>query len=178
MTPPPSIKLRAHDLDDMQVVAAWLQDSLVPVTDMAYLKREKRFVMVANRFKWEIDGAEDAAPQPMPEADASFEEGGARPDFERVNCGVCFDRVRGVKLRGFSLDNKDQILNLLTVTAEPKAITLVFSSDAMVRLEISAIACHLEDLGEPWPTHWRPGHEDDVGHEDDPEHEDEQAPSA
>ncbi|MDJ0607705.1 MAG: DUF2948 family protein [Kiloniellales bacterium] len=161
MIPPPSIKLRAHDRDDMEVVAAWLQDALAPVADMAYLKREKRFVMVVNRFKWEIDRVPGPAPVPPADTDARFEDDAEPPAFERVNCGICFDRVKKVRLRGFKLEDKDQILNLLTIHVEPKAITLVFSDDAMVRLEVSAIACHLEDLGEPWPTHWRPEHEED-----------------
>jgi hypothetical protein len=35
----------------------------------------------------------------------------------------------------------------------------VFSGGALVRLEVSSIACFLEDLGEPWPTPWLPLHE-------------------
>ena len=119
----------------------------------------KRFVMVANRFKWEVSEAENAPPQPAPAGDVRFEEADEGPVFERVNCGVCFDRVRGVRLRGFNLANKDQILNLLTVEAQPRAVTLVFSGGGLIRLELSAIACHLEDLGESWPTRWQPAHD-------------------
>src|SRR3546814_9083894 len=46
------LKLRAHDPADMDVVAALLQDALVPLGDMTYLAKETRFVMVANRFRW------------------------------------------------------------------------------------------------------------------------------
>jgi hypothetical protein len=28
-------------------------------------------------------------------------------------------------------------------------------------LEVGKIRCHLDDLGEPWPTRWRPGHDID-----------------
>src|SRR3546814_13804416 len=44
------LKLRAHDPADMDVVAALLQDALVPLGDMTYIAKEKPFVMVANRF--------------------------------------------------------------------------------------------------------------------------------
>ena len=44
------LKLRARDLEDMAVIASVLQDALVPLRDVAFLKREKRFVMVVNRF--------------------------------------------------------------------------------------------------------------------------------
>jgi hypothetical protein len=28
----------------------------------------------------------------------------------------------------------------------------------MIRLEGAGITCRLKDLGEPWPTRWRPRH--------------------
>jgi hypothetical protein len=114
---------------------------------------------VANRFRWEA--TKEGAPPPSeagPSGDARFEDEAGEPAFQRVNCGVCFDRVRAVRTRGLDLENKDHILNLLTIEATPRAVTLLFSGDAAIRLEVTAIACHLEDLGEPWPTRWQPAH--------------------
>ncbi len=160
MASSPSIKLRARDPRDMEVIAAWLQDALVPLADVAYLKREKRFVLVANRFMWESTppGTPPAAQEAAPSGDARFEDEAGEPAFQRVNCGICFDRVRAVRTRGLDLKNKDHILNLLTIEATPGVVTLLFSGDAAIRLEVAAIACHLEDLGEPWPTRWQPAH--------------------
>ena len=164
------LKLRVHDAEDLRALATCLQDAMVPLADVAYLKSEKRFVMVANRFMWER-GAEDApAPAPAPmavngdeSADAGFEEAEAGPLYYRVNCAVCFDWVRNVRFRGLDPREKDQILNLLTVEVEPgeaapSAVLLVFSGGGTIRLEVRGIRCHLEDLGEPWPTRWRPSH--------------------
>ena len=159
MAPTSTVKLRAHDPLDMEVMATWLQDALVPLADVAYLPRDKRFVMVANRFRWESATTEDAG-APRPDGDASFAEEGEAPAYQRVNCGICFDRVRAVRYRGLDPKSKDQILNLLTIEAEPHAVTLVFSGGGAIRLEVTTIACHLEDLGEPWPTHWRPSHDE------------------
>ena len=171
------LKLRVHDTEDLRALATCLQDALVPVADLAYLKAEKRFVMVANRFKWE-DGAQTTpapesasevaagvAPEVAPEvsgaerdSDARFEEAEGGPLYQRVNCTVCFDWVRKVHFRGVDLRRKDQLLNLLTLEADPGAVTLLFSGGGEIRLEVSGIRCHLEDLGEPWPTRWRPDH--------------------
>ncbi len=160
------LKLRAHDAEDLGALAACLQDALVPLADVVYLKAEKRFVMVANRFMWE-HGAEEtpapATPEPGAEggdegADARFEEAEARPLYYRVNCAVYFDWVRSVRFRGLDPQEKDQILNLLTVKAGGGAIELVFAGGGTIRLEVRGIRCHLEDLGEPWPTRWRPDH--------------------
>jgi hypothetical protein len=159
------LKLRARDAEDLRALAALLQDALVPLSDIAYLKAQKRFVLVANRFRWELDGAPgEAAPAPEAESDARFEDAEAQagPPFQRVHCGLCFDRVRNVRVRGIDLKAGDQILNLLTLEAGPGRVTLVFSGGAEVRLEVSQIRCHMEDLGEPWPTRWRPAHTEAV----------------
>ena len=66
--------------------------------------------------------------------------------------------VRNVRVRNIDMGRKDQILNLLTVASTDKAIALHFSDGGVIRLEVSAIRCHLEDLGEPWPTSSRPHH--------------------
>ncbi len=172
------LKLRAHDIEDLRALATCLQDALVPVADLAYLKAEKRFVMVANRFKWEGGAqtapapaaSEPAAPEPAApgaapgvvgaerDSDARFEEADGGPLYQRVNCTVCFDWVRKVRFRDLDPRRKDQLLNLLTLEAGPGAVTLLFSGGGEIRLEVSDIRCHLEDLGEPWPTRWRPGH--------------------
>ncbi len=161
---PAPVNLRARDPRDMRVLSAVLQDALVSPADMAFLEREKRFVMVVSRFRWEHPES-DVPPAPDPDRDVRFQEAGARTLFERVNAGVCFDRVRRVRTQGLDPRNHDRILNLLAIETGPKAITLVFSDGPMIRLEVSAVACHLEDLGEPWATPWRPAH-DDPAHED------------
>jgi hypothetical protein len=165
------LKLRARDAEDLQTLAACLQDALVPLSDIAYLKPEKRFVMVANRFCWETTPRRDAETARRQsetagagsetKEDARFEdsdEAGGGPHYERVNCGVCFDRVTGVRFRGLESRRK---LNLLTLEAGAGAVTLIFSDGAAIRLDISGIHCHLEDLSEPWPTRWRPSHAED-----------------
>lgn len=167
---PGRLKLRARDAEDLRAIAVQLQDALVPLADTAFLQAEKRFVMVANRFRWE------RAPQPAPDPDSDLdadedeEAGDARFEdangdgsdvYERINCGLCFDRVRAVQARGIDLKDRQQILNLLTLTGGPGHVTMVFSGGGEIRLDVDRILCHLEDLGEPWPTRWRPAHDPD-----------------
>ena len=176
------LRLLARGQEDLQIIAACLQDALVPLTDVLYQKREKRFVMVANRFRWELLEPEDeAAGAPVAEAlaaetlgeaagaggadagdpdsdDARFEDADAEPLYQRVNCGVRIEKVTRVRTHGVDPGEKDQILNLLTVVAEPRAVTLHFSGGGAIRIDTTETACVLEDLGEPWPTSWRPSH--------------------
>ncbi|WP_299622331.1 DUF2948 family protein [Pelagibius sp.] len=183
MAESPPLKLRARDPEDMDVIAALLQDALVPRADMTFLPKEKRFVMVANRFQWPKEQDDPAAreapsaPEATPEGeDVRFDDSDDPPPFERVNCGVCFDKVEKVRFRGLG-PGKDEILNLLTITTQPRAITLLFSGDAAVRLDVQAVRCHLEDLGQPWPTRWRPEHERPEHERPEHERKESEAPS-
>ena len=157
------LKLRAHDAADLRALATCLQDALVPLGDVAYLKAQKRFVMVANRFMWDRSVREAPVSEPVAAskeagADVRFEEAEARPTYYRVNCAVTFDWVRNVGFRGLDPREKDQILSLLTIEIEPGAVRLVFAGGGAIRLDVRGVRCHLEDLGEPWPTQWRPSH--------------------
>jgi hypothetical protein len=158
------LKLRARDATDLAVIAACLQDALVRPRDMTFLAGERRFAFVANRFRWETAVAGGSGPgdtTPAADArDAEFHEAGTeeKAAYERVHCGVCFDRVRAVKTRGLAHGRNPEFLDLLTVHAKDGAILLVFAGDVTIRLEVDAIRCHLDDLGEPWPTAWRPDH--------------------
>jgi hypothetical protein len=138
------LKLRAADAEDLAVLSAILQDSLVTIGDMAYLPDESRFVLVANRFRWE------------PQAGAAPTKG------ERVLTGLCIDGVKTVSRRGFSPRDGDRILSLLALHMEGEgagaSLILNFAGGSSVRLEVEQILCHLDDLGEPWPTRWRPKH--------------------
>lgn len=144
MAPEEGIKLRARDAGDLAVISACLQDALVSVRDLAFDRDARRFVLVANRFRWER--RHDAT---------------AEPGFERTLCGVAFSEVDGVAYRGFRRSDEDRILSLLAVRAPEGGgtIDLEFSAGASIRLSVSAIACHARDLGEPWPTAWQPDHD-------------------
>ena len=48
-----NLKLIAKTEEDLRVVSAHLQDSIVNVSDIANLKKNKIFLMQLNRFMWE-----------------------------------------------------------------------------------------------------------------------------
>jgi len=148
------IRLKARDAGDLEVLAACLQDAVVRLADMTWLPREKRFVLVGTRFRWETQP--EAPPPPEPGDDAAFAQTARL--YSRVNCGLAFDKVTAVKTRNLDPARRQQLLNLLTLRAEGAAIRLIFSGGAEVRLETGGVAATLEDLGQSWPTQWRPSH--------------------
>jgi hypothetical protein len=164
------LRLCARDADDLAVIASCIQDALVPVVDMGYLPAEKRFVLALNRFRWDRMNAATLAEGPVDRpstaagGDAPFvEEGDKGPPFERVMSGLRFESVTAVRTKGIDLRNRERILELLTIHAEPGVVLLVFSGSAIVRLEVEELRCYLEDFGEAWPTRWRPHHPDGAG---------------
>ena len=138
------LKLRASDKEDLGVISAILQDAVIAIDEMTFLKEESRFAFVANRFRWE-DANRD---NPL--------EGNII--YERVNCGICFDTVTAVRQNGLNQAKKAQIISLLSITVEEEFIDLAFSAGITVRLQVEKILCHMQDLDEPWPTQRRPSH--------------------
>jgi hypothetical protein len=136
------LRLAATDAEDIAVLSSLLQDAVMPIGEMAYLQADQRFVFVVNRFRWEDAGDERV-------------EGRI---YERVRCGITFDRVTGVRRRDLDQRQRKQILELLAVEAGDGYVELVFAGGATIRLDVDAILCHAEDFGEPWPTQWRPEH--------------------
>lgn len=134
------LKLSALDADDLGVISAAVQDALVAVRDCAYFKHEKRFVLLLNRFQWEADPAVEAA-------------------HSRTHSALVFNEVTAVRHHQIPLDEPDRMLELLAVTLENEgSVALRFASGRAIRLEIGRLACHLGDVGEPWPTPWKPAH--------------------
>jgi hypothetical protein len=140
------LKLRAEDEEDLSVISACLQDALIAVGDIKFLPEDHRFVLIANRFCWEAM----PCPQTME----------LSPDdcFERVHTGLRFENVTGVRHRGIDKLDAAELLELLAIRLDGKAVTLVFAGDAAIRIETDQPLCFVEDLDEPWPTKWRPRH--------------------
>jgi hypothetical protein len=139
------LKLIALDPEDLKVLSCHLQDAVIRVGDMAYLKKEMRFAAIINRFDWEHSAKMADAP------------------FQRRRSGLRFERVKSVKLHGIDLRQKEVALELLAVTFEPGeepsgVLTLHFSGGGAIRLEVECIEAELRDLGAQWRTRLKPRH--------------------
>ncbi len=144
---PKRLKLRAIDDEDLAVLAAFLQDAIVSVSEMAYLPEERRFALAVCRFRWERAVAEN--PEDLPE-----------DVFERVSCAVVIDGVREPKYRGFSLKERNRLMPLLTATYEDGAVIMTFGGGAALKLVVENLDFRMEDFGACWPTRQKPEHDE------------------
>jgi hypothetical protein len=135
----PSLKLKAKDAEDVQVISAVLQDAIVPIGDMTFRPQEHDFVMVVQRFRCE-------------------ENGRPKNDHERICSAVHVQGVESVQTQGIELGKSDTMLDLLAVMPEEKTLHFVFAGGARIRLRLGEWSMILEDFGAPWPTPQAPHH--------------------
>lgn len=142
------LKLIAQDKGDLEVIAAYLQDAVLLVSDIAHLPATRRFALVLNRFCWEEETG--SAPE--------------RPTHLRARAGLHLDQVQGVKSRNIAQGHGDGVLSLLTLAFEETdapsgTLVLTFSGDGEIRVDVEALDVHLSDMGARWETPNRPTHD-------------------
>jgi len=139
------LKLVALDEEDLTVLSAHVQDAVMKVGDLRFLRGQARFVVPMNRFAWERKGGALAGPP------------------ERRNSVLHFGRVAGAASTGLAKAAPADVLSLLALRfrageAPAGAIELVFSGGAAIRLDVECIEAQLSDLGGAWEASSRPKH--------------------
>lgn len=145
------LRLMAHAPDDLPVIAALVQDAVFPIDEMRWERRQRRFALLLNRFRWE-------------DREAAEREG--RP-YERVRSLLVFENVLTVRSQGIDRSDKDVILSLLSLSFEPGEegagrIELVLAGDGAVELQVEALEAVLKDVSRPYraPSGHVPEHRD------------------
>jgi len=162
------LRLRARAPEDFAFLSSCLQDAIAPIVDMTFEPSNRRFVLVVNRFCWEVGAIDPATEDGLFGTDEEDELPLGSSAYQRTNCGLRIHGVTGVRHRGIDLSDRGAILNLLAVQADPQTIMLDFSGGACLALSVDRLDVVLEDLGEPWLTFRRPDHDhaDDDGKPD------------
>lgn len=138
------LKLVALDNDDIEVLSAHVQDSVVKIGDIMWRPAEKRLIVVVNRFDWE--GAQSLV-----------------PPYRRRRAALRFERVNAFKCRNIACAEKDTVLNLLAIEFTPADapgghVMLTFSGGGALRLDVECLEAELADLGPAWATAACPAH--------------------
>lgn len=138
------LRMIAEDEDDLQIIAACLQDALIPLSGMEYDQEEKNFYFIANRFCWEC------SPEILEE----------NSYYARVPTGLTFSHVTNIQIKELNLRNKNELVNLLTIhNKDENSIHLIFSGGAEIKLTVNQLYCRLKDVDEPYHTPNKPSHD-------------------
>ena len=137
-----ALKLIALDREGLGVISPHVQNTCVKRVDMAWMPRQRRFVIAGMRYDW---------------------VGSKTGPAERVASVLRFDRVLRVSHLGFRRMDQKATLNLLAVTFEqtdPPAgiIIIAFADGALVRLDVECVEVELRDMGLRVPAQACPGH--------------------
>ena len=140
-----NLKLIGKNIEDLQVISAYCQDSVVKLKDIVFLKKNRTFVMMLNRFMWE-----DA-------------EQGVFKQNKRIRCAIKFDEVLEVKSKKINQKNKNRLLECLAIKCNETVnnnyeIIFFFAGGSIITLISEFIEVVMHDLGEAWNVKYFPKH--------------------
>jgi len=141
-----NLKLIAKNEEDLKVVSAHLQDSILSATDIANLKKNKIFLMQLSRFMWE-----------------DIEKGVFRKN-KRIRTVLKFDYVLKVFSKNINQKKKDNFLDFLAIETikmpdNNYEMKITFAGDSIIRVIAEVIEVTLDDQGEAWDTKNKPKHQ-------------------
>ena len=138
------LRLQATSPDDLKVLSALLQDSIVPISDILYTPSQKQVIMVLQRFRWELTKNAEAMGKPI--------------GYQRCLCGLVIDKVEYMQTHQIDMNDRSQFLNFLTFYDGDQRLDLQFSDSKVIRLRINSLKLTATDIGKSWPTTLRPKH--------------------
>ena len=142
-----NLKLIARTTEDLRVISAHLQDSIVKTSDIANLKKNRIFLMQLNRFMWE-----------------DVEKGVFRKN-KRIRTVLKFENILKVASKNVDQNKNDRFLDFLAIETikmpdKNYEMNLIFSEDIVLKLVAEAIEVTLDDQGSPWESKNKPEHKD------------------
>ena len=142
-----NLKLIARTTEDLRVISAHLQDSIVKTSDIANLKKNRIFLMQLNRFMWE-----------------DVEKGVFRKN-KRIRTVLKFENILKVASKNVDQKKNDRFLDFLAIETikmpdKNYEMNLIFSEDIVLKLIAEAIEVTLDDQGYPWESKNKPEHKD------------------
>lgn len=132
------LRLMAQEPADLTVLAALVQDAVLPLSEMTWARKQRRFGMLLTRFRHE-----DRA--------AAAKAGRA---FERVRSLLVIEGVLAVRSQGIPRGDGDVVVSLLDIGFEPQGegagtLRLTFAGDGAVEIAVEALDISLTDVTRP-----------------------------
>ena len=139
------LKLLGKNQEDLKIISAYLQDSILIVKDIVFLKHNRTFIMIVNRFMWE-----------------NVEKGVFRQN-KRIRCAVKFEEVIKAECKNINQKNRNKPLECLAIKCssafdETYKINIFFAGNSIITITSEVIEVALHDLGKPWNVKHIPIH--------------------
>ncbi len=130
----------AMDFLDLDIISSMVQDCIIKRENITYLSKQRAFILLVNRFKWE-----------------------EKDKYQRIYSIIRFQGVLKVKTKSLNLHNENLPLELLAINYHTTETGLIhiylnFAGGAIIDLEAECVECVLKDLSEPWKTNIIPDH--------------------
>ena len=140
-----NLKLIARTEEDLRVVSAHLQDSIVNISEIGNLKKNKILLMQLNRFMWE-----------------DVENGVFRKN-KRIRTILKFENVLEVYSKNINQSEGDKFLDFLAIETNTMPdnnyeMKIIFSGDSIIKIVSEVIEVTLDDQGKAWDTKNKPKH--------------------
>lgn len=144
------LRLKALDAEDLNVLAALVQDAVFPASEIRWDRKARRFAVLLNRFRWE---------------DADRAKARKR-DYERVQSVLVIEDVMAVQSQGVDPSDKDMVYALLSITFTPGEdgtgrLELTLAGDGAIAIDVEALEVVLRDVTRPYvaPSGKAPEHD-------------------
>ena len=140
-----NLKLLGKNQEDLRIISAYLQDSILIVKNIVFLRQNRTFIMIVNRFMWE-----------------DVEKGIFRQN-KRIRCAIKFEEVIKVESKNINQKNKNKPLECLAIKCSPifeetYKINIFFAGNSIITVISEVIEVTLHDLGKPWKVKHIPIH--------------------
>jgi hypothetical protein len=146
-----AISLRAETQADLSVMAALVQDAVLPITEIVWEAKARRLALLINRFRWE---------------DKAQAEAEGRP-YERVRALLVVSDVTHVASQGIDRGDQDVVLSLLDIAFEPAQdgagrVVFTLAGDGAIAADVECLDVDLRDVERPYraPSGNAPRHPD------------------
>ena len=140
-----NLKLIGRNEEDLKVISAYSQDSIVAIKDITFLKKNRIFIMIINRFMWEDI------------------ERGINRQSKRIRCALKFEGILKVKSKKINQKNKNKRLECLAIECKDilgknNEINFFFAGGSVITLISESIEAVMHDLGKPLNVRHTPKH--------------------
>ena len=140
-----NLKLICRNQEDIKVISAYSQDSIVAVRDITFLEKNRIFIMIINRFMWERI------------------ERKINTQSQRIRCALKFEGILKVQSKKINQKNKNKSLECLAIKCNQfidknNEIDFLFSGGSAITLISESIEAVMHDIGKPWNVKYTPNH--------------------